>query len=135
MTMRITDAVRNDLADSFATAVDAGVSDSEIQLRSGSRPASITDPAAGTLLATVTLPATTFGAASGGTITANSISAVTGAATGDIGHFRVLDGDGTVVEDSDSVGTSGTELEVNTVTVTSGESVEITAWTVTMPAE
>ena len=132
--MRISDAVRNSLANAFATAVDAGTGDSVIQLRTGTAPASIGDAATGTLLATVTLPATTFGAASAGTITANTITAVTGAATGDIGHFRVLDGDGTVIEDSSSVGTSGTELVVNTTTVTTGEAVEITGWTVTMPA-
>lgn len=133
--MRITDAVRNALADAFAGLVDTGASDPTIQLRTGTAPASIGDAESGTLLATVTLPDPVFGSASGGTITANTISSVTGAATGDIGHFRVFDGDGNVVEDSESVGTGGTELVVNTVTVTSGEDVEITAWTVTMPAE
>ena len=46
----------------------------------------------------------------------------------------MVDGDGAVVEDSDSVGTSGTELVLNQTSVYEGESIEVTAWTVTMPA-
>jgi hypothetical protein len=132
--VRLANPTRNALADAFAAAVDAGTGDSVIQLRTGSAPAAITDAAAGTLLATITLPSTTFGASSGGTVTANPITTVQAVAGGTIGHFRILDGDGNVVEDSSSVGTSGTELVVNSTSVTNGADVEVTSWTVTMPA-
>ena len=137
--MRISDAVRNALATSFATAVDAGTGDSKLQLYSGTRPATFGGTPAGDLLAELTLPATTFGAPSAGTITANAITATTGTAAAGaggtvVGWFRVVDGDGTPVEDSDSVGTSGTELELNQTSVFEGEDVSVTGWTVTMPA-
>ena len=137
--MRISTDVRNDLATAFATAVDAGAGDSKLQLYSGTRPATFGDAPAGDLLAEFTLPATTFGAPATGVITANAITATTGTAAAGaggtvVGWFRVVDGDGAVVEDSDSVGTSGTELVLNQTSVFEDESVEVTAWTVTMPA-
>ena len=137
--MRISTDVRNDLATAFAAAVDAGTGDSKLQLYSGTRPATFGDTPAGDLLAEFTLPATTFGAPATGVITANAITATTGTAAAGaggtvVGWFRVVDGDGAVVEDSDSVGTSGTELVLNQTSVFEDESVEVTAWTVTMPA-
>ena len=133
MTMRVSTGVRNAAADAFTGQVDAGAGTSVLQLRSGAVPTNLTDAAAGTLLASFDLPATTFGAPATGTITANAITATTGAADGTVGHFRVVDGDGNPVEDSDSVGTSGTELVLNTLEISTGVDVEVTAWTVTFP--
>lgn len=132
--MRIATTVRTSLADAFDDAVNAGASESKLQLRTGNAPAATTDAAAGTLLAEFTLPDPCFGAASSGVITANAISNATGAAAGTVGHFRVLDGNGVCVEDSESVGTSGTELVINTTTVSVGLTVSISSWTVTVPA-
>jgi hypothetical protein len=132
--MRLAGPARNALADAFAARVDAGSGDSTMQLRTGSPPSSITDAAAGTLLATIVLPDPCFAAASSGTITANAIDTVQAVADGTIGHARVLDGDGNVVEDTGSVGTSGTELVVNSTSVTNGADVTVNSWTVTMPA-
>jgi hypothetical protein len=137
--MRISDAVRNALATAFATAVDAGTGDSKLQLYSGTRPGSIGGTPSGDLLAELTLPGPAFGSPSAGTITADTIpptvgTSAAGAGGTPVGWFRVLDGDGTVVEDSASVGTSGTELVLNQTSVYEGEDVEVTAWTVTMPA-
>ena len=133
MTMRVSVGVRDGAASAFATEVDAGAGTSVLELRSGARPTNLTDAAAGTLLASFDLPATTFGAPATGTITANSISATTGDDDGTVGHFRVVNGDGDAVEDSDSVGTSGTELVLNTLEISTGVDVEVTAWTVTFP--
>lgn len=138
--MRISTDVRNGLASAFATAVDAGTGDSKLQLYSGARPATFGDTPGGDLLAELTLPATTFGAPAVGVITANAITATTGTAAAGaggtvVGWFRVLDGDGAVVEDSESVGTtSASELELNQTSVFEGEAVSVTGWTVTMPA-
>jgi len=137
--MRISTDVRNGLASAFATAVDAGTGDSKLQLYSGARPATFGDTPGGDLLAELTLPATTFGAPATGVLTANAIAATTGTAAAGaggtvVGWFRVVDGDGAVVEDSDSVGTSGTELVLNQASVFEGEDVSVTGWTVTMPA-
>ena len=133
MTMRVSTGVRDGAASAFATEVDAGAGTSVLELRSGTPPTNLTDAAAGTLLASFDLPATSFGAPSTGTITANSIDATTGDDDGTVGHFRVVNGDGDAVEDSDSVGTSGTELVLNTLEISTGVDVEITSWTVTFP--
>ena len=133
MTMRVSTGVRDGAASAFSTEVDAGAGTSVLELRSGARPTNLTDAAAGTLLASFDLPDPSFGAPSSGTITANAITATTGAADGTVGHFRVVNGDAAPVEDSDSVGTSGTELVLNTLEISTGVDVEITAWTVTFP--
>lgn len=132
MTMRISTSWRNVCADGV-DLIDTGTGTAKLQLRSGARPANLTDAAAGTLLAEFDLPDPAFGAAATGVATANAITAVTGDADGDVGHFRVLDRDGTIVEDSDSVGTSGTELVLGTITISTGVDVSVTSWTVTMP--
>ena len=46
-----------------------------------------------------------------------------------------LDSVGNARWDSESVGTSGTNLVLNTVSISTGVDVEITAWTITQPAE
>lgn len=132
--MRIATAWRNLAADGV-DLIDVGTGTAKLQLRSGTPPAALTDPAAGTLLAEFDLPNPAFGAAATGVATANAIAATTGLAAGDVGHFRVLDRDGAVVQDSGSVGTtgSGQELELNTITISTGVDVEVTSWTVTMP--
>lgn len=132
--MRIATTVRNALADAFDAAVNAGTPASKLQLRTGNAPAATTDAAAGTLLAEFTLPDPAFGNAASGVVTANAISNTTGLAAGTVGHFRVIDGDGVCVEDSQSVGTSGTELVINTTTVSVGLTMSVSSWTVTMPA-
>ena len=133
MTIRVSTGVRNGAASAFSTEVDAGAGTSVLELRSGARPTNLTDPAAGTLLASFDLPDPAFGSPSTGTITANAITATTGDNDGTVGHFRVVNGDSAVVEDSDSVGTSGTELVLNTLEISTGVDVEITSWTVTFP--
>lgn len=114
-------------------AIDVGTGTAVLQIRSGPQPASADNADAGTLLASFNLPNPAFGAAVGGVATANPISATTGSAAGTAGHFRVKDRNGTTVMDG-SVGTSGADLNLNTVTISVGVNVEITSWTVTMPA-
>jgi hypothetical protein len=132
--MRLADGTREAMAQAFAATVEAGTGDSVIQLRTGSAPASIADAAAGTLLATVVLPGPAFDSDAAGTLTANAIATVQAVAGGTVGHFRVLDGDGNPVDDSNSVGTSSAELVLNTTTVATDDDVEIQSWTWTMPA-
>jgi hypothetical protein len=132
--MRLSDTTREAMAQGFQATVEAGTGDSTIQLRTGSAPASIGDAAAGTLLATVVLPDPTFTSNGAGQLTAELIATVQAVAGGTIGHFRVLDGNGNPVEDSNSVGTSGAELTVNTTTVAADDDIEVQSWTFTMPA-
>jgi hypothetical protein len=141
--MRISTEVRNDLAATFAAAVDAGAGTSKLELYAGSRPGTFGGTPSGDLLAALDLPGTAFGAPSSGTITAATIppgvgTTEAGAGGTPVGWFRVIDGNGDVVEDSDSVGTSATtptpEMVLSQTSVYAGEAVEVVAWTVTVPA-
>jgi hypothetical protein len=134
MGTRISAAARSDACDAVVDLIDVGSGTAKLQLRSGSRPTNLTDAATGTLLAEFDLPSTAFGAASSGVATANAIDPTTGLDDDDVGYFRVIDKDGDPVMDSDSVGTSGTELVLNAVTISTGVDVSVTSWTVTMPA-
>lgn len=130
MATRIPTASRNAAADAIGALANGGT----IEVRSGSQPASASDAATGTLLATFTLSGTAFGAPSAGvkTLAGTPLSA-TAAATGTAGWFRVKGSGGSTVLDG-SVGTSGAELNLSTTTITSSDSVQITSGTLTMPA-
>jgi hypothetical protein len=84
------------------------------------------------LLAELTFGATAFGAASSGVATANAIAQDASAnATGTATWFRVLKTDGTTVLFDGSVGTSGANLNLNSVAITTGAAVQVTALTFT----
>jgi hypothetical protein len=136
MTMRLsggTHNVRNACADAATGAINTGTGTAKLQLRSGAVGAT-PDTASGTLLAEFSLPNPCFGSSASGTGTANAISDTTGLANGTVGHVRVLDRNGNAVWDNDDVGTSGTQIVLNTTTISSGLTVSVTSWTVTMPA-
>ena len=84
------------------------------------------------LLAELTFGATAFGAASAGVATANAITQDSSAnATGTASWFRVLQSNGTTVLFDGSVGTSGANLNLNSVAISSGAAVQVTALTFT----
>ncbi len=84
------------------------------------------------LLAELTFGATAFGAASSGVATANAITQDSSAnATGTASWFRVLKTDGTTVLFDGSVGTSGANLNLNSVAISAGAAVQVTALTFT----
>lgn len=88
-----------DLSDAAANAMlDAlpSMNSGTLKIRTGSAPG-IGNSATGTLLATLTLNATAFGAASSRARTANSISDVVAAASGTAGYGRVETSGGTAV--------------------------------------
>lgn len=85
-----------------------------------------------TLLATLTMSATPFGAASGGTLTAASISNDSSAdATGTASFFRILQSDATTVVLQGSVSTSGADLNLNTTSIVSGGPVAVSSLVIT----
>lgn len=95
----------------------------------------------GTLLATLTLAATAFGAAASGVSTAAAIGSDTSAAaTGTAGYFRVsLSADATGISTTlkrleGTVGTSGADMILNSVSIALGGTIAITAFTYTHPA-
>lgn len=95
----------------------------------------------GTLLATFTFSATAFGAdATAGsfptkteTATASFVaSTVSAAATGTASTFGLLDSGGTV-RATGSVGTSGADINFNSVAFSSGANVTLSSFTLAMP--
>ena len=127
------------MADTFDDQVNIGSTASTIAIRTGTQPADPDTAATGTLLATLTFSDPAFGAATdgnpGGLLTADTITDDSSAdATGTAGYFRISS-TGTGADDvaDGECGTSGADLNFNSVSITSGSTVSITSFTVTMP--
>jgi hypothetical protein len=83
------------------------------------------------LLATLTLNATAFAGASSGVATANAITGDSAAdATGTASFFRLLTSGGTATCQG-LCGTSGSDLNLNTLSLVSGAQVDVTSLTLT----
>lgn len=131
LTPRLADAAKNAAADAVAALCNSG----KLRIYDGTQPAD-PDSAIGAqvLLAELTLNATAFGAAVAGVCTANAITGdVAANATGTATWFRVVKSDGTTKVFDGSVGTSGANLNLNTVSIVAGATVDVTALTYTQP--
>lgn len=82
-----------------------------------------------TLLVSLTI-AGGFGTDSNGTITLGAVTSGTAVASGTASFFRIVKSDGTTVVMDGSVGTSGSDLNLNTTTVASSQTVAISAGTI-----
>ena len=125
-------ATRNAMADLIGDNLNNGF----VRVYDGTQPADA-DTAITTqnLLATATFGADAFGAAAGGIITANAISPDTSIdLTGTATWFRVVRSNGTTVEFDGTVGTSGADMNVNSVAFSAGASFSISSLTYTVPA-
>lgn len=134
MAFRLAAASRSAAADAVVDLLDAGSGAATIEVRTGTQPATPATSATGTLLLTFTLNDPAFGAASSGVASLDvdpSITA-TGVAAGDAGWFRAKDSNGNVVFDG-ACATSGSELNLSTITVSIGLVVSITSGSYTQP--
>lgn len=118
--------------------VNAGVSTpgnaGKIRVYTGTQPSTGGGSLSGnTLLVEFTLPNPAFGSASGGVITANTISAAVATNTGTATWFRMLQSDGTTVILDGTVGTSASDLNLTSTSITTGDTIAVTSMTVTMP--
>lgn len=101
-----------------------------LRIYDGTRPA--TGGTATTLLAELTCNATFAPAASGGVLTLNAITADASAnATGTATWFRIVKSDGTTHVMDGNVGTSGSDLNFNSVAFASGANVSVSSFTIT----
>lgn len=113
-----------------ADAVCALLNNGYIRIYTGAAPANPQAAATGTLLAELRFAATAFGAANGtGLSTANAIAGVTAGNTGTAGYCRILKSDGTTAIADLTVGTSGQDLNLNSLSIATGASVSITSFT------
>ena len=119
--------LRNAMLDAITTFAGGSAL---LRIYDGSRPA--TGGAATTLLAELTCNATFAPGASGGVLTLNAITQDSSAnATGTATWFRLVKSDGTTHVFDGNVGTSGSDLNLNSTSITSGSAVSVTSATIT----
>lgn len=122
---------RNAWLDDITTLIDAGTGAGKIRIYDGTRPA--TGGTATTLLAELVCTDPSSAAAAAGVLTLSSIADDASAdATGTATWFRVVDSDNNFVIDG-NVGTSGSDLNLNTTSITALDTVSITSFVITAP--
>ncbi len=132
--MKISDLARNAAVNAVAALINGGSSNGKIFIRTGAAPANTTDADSGTLLSTLPMSNPAFGSAMTGTAAANAITSDTNiAATGTAGHFRAKDSNNLTVLQG-SVGTSGADINFDSVSFIQGGTCAITSLTLTQPA-
>ncbi len=126
---KLSNVAANAEADGVCVLANGG----KLRIYDGTQPATADTALTGqVLLAELTFGATAFGAASAGVATANAITQDASAdATGTASWFRVVKSDGTTVLFDGSVGTSGANLNLNSVAISAGAAVQVTALTFT----
>lgn len=130
MTLGMSETLRNNRADEIAALAGSAAL---LEIYDGTRPA--TGGAATTLLAQLTCGTPFAPAASGGDLTANSISDDTDANnTGTATWWRLTDSGGTHVTDGDARASgdpdNGEELVLDTTSIVSGGNVSVTSFVV-----
>jgi len=121
--------LRNSRLNAVRDAIDAGAGAGLLRIYDGSRPA--TCGTATTLGAELTFSDPCAAAAGSGVLTASAITADASAnASITATWFRAVDSTGTCVMDG-NVGTSGSDMNLNTTTIAAGVQVACTSYTIT----
>lgn len=120
-------SIRNAQADAITTRAGASAL---LRIYDGSRPA--TGGTATTLLAELTCNATFAPSASGGVLTLNAITQDSSAnATGTATWFRIVASNGTTFVLDGNVGTSGSDLNLNSTSIVAAGIVAISSFVIT----
>lgn len=124
MAITYTTAVKNARLDAVAAQVDAG---------SGAGKLEIGTTGMGTVLATITLGDPCASAASSGVLTFSGFprSDTSADATGTAAAARIRDSNNTDIITGLTVGTSGSDINLDSVSITAGQTVTITSATIT----
>ncbi len=128
MALQYSVAVRNGRADAVTTVVGSA---GKLRLYTGSAPADCAAAATGTLLSEHTLGSPFAPAASGGVLSPTLPANVNAAASGTAGYWRIYKSDGTTCAKQGSVGTSGADINLNTLSIVAGGPVQLNSWTIT----
>lgn len=128
MAVRLDTDLRNALATAVSTAFPAS---STLEIRTGTQPASANTAASGTLLATITLPASPWATASAGAIAKQNTWSATAVASGTAGYARFIGGSNAL---DVSVGTVGTDLIIDNAAIVSGGTVTVVSASITIPS-
>ena len=131
---RLSNAAASAAADAVVDLIDAGAGAGSLKIYDGTIPTNAnTAIGAQVLLATLTFSDPAFGAASNGVATASAITSDSSAdATGTATWARIADSNGNTVMDV-TVGTSGEDINFNTVSFVSGATIAISSLTYTQP--
>lgn len=129
MALQLSAAVRNARLD----AIEATIGTSAVlKIRTGSAPANVAAADSGDVLATLSLPSDWMEAASSGSKAKNGTwQDLSADDDGTAAHFRIYASNGTTAHMQGTVGTSGTDLNLSSVSFTAGQSVTITSFTLT----
>lgn len=126
-------AVRNATLDAIETTIGASAI---LRIRSGAVPTNIGDADAGTVLATINLPADWMAAAASGTkgLTGTWTDA-SADATGTAGHWRIYASDGTTqhMQGTITASAGGGDIELSSTSITATGAVTITSFVLTAP--
>lgn len=130
MPTRISVAYQNADADLLSTLLGAGTGPGEVEIRTGSQPATPATTATGTLLGTVVLEDPAFSAATAGVAEIVPPDPVNWVADGTAGWCRFMDSDGVAVVDGEVTTTAGSGLlRLSNLTAVTSEPIEITGGT------
>ena len=132
MALQFSTTVRNGMLDAIETGT--GVS-AVLKIRSGAAPANCGTADSGTVLALITLASDWAAAASSGTkaLSGLPVSDTSADGTGTAAHFRLYASDGSTCHMQGTVGTSGTDMIVDSTSFTAGQAFNVTGWTWTAP--
>ena len=133
MTVQFSTTVRNAILDQIATTIGASA---VLKIISGSKPTNIGDVDSGTVLATISLPATWMAAAGSGTkAMTGTWSEVSADATGVAEHYRLYASNGSTVHSQGTVTATGGggDMTLNTTSINAGMTVTITSFSWTAP--
>lgn len=129
MALQYSVAVNNARLDAIETTIGATAI---LRIRTGAQPATCATADAGTVLATLTLPADWMSAAAAGAKAKLGTWQDTSAdATGTAAHFRIYDSAGTTCGMQGSYGTAATDMIGDSVSFTAGQSFTINSFTLT----
>jgi len=132
MAFQFSTASRNAAADALETAIGGSA---VLKIRSGAVPAGVGTADAGTVLATLNLPADWLSAASNGV---KSLSGtwqdLTADAAGTAGHFRIYASDGTTAHIQGTITATGGggDMTLDNVNIAAGQQVTVTAFSITV---
>jgi len=142
MAIRVSTAQRNAMNDGWANGSATSFFDSAIlEIRSGTIPADADTAPTGTVLASMTLPADAVGASAAGVLSkAGTWQDTSADAGGTASWFRIRrSGDAGTTNTTDkridgTVGTSGSDMNLDNTNIASGQSVTINSASFTQPA-
>lgn len=129
MAIQLSVAVRNARLDAIESTIGTSA---VLKIRTGAPPADAATADSGTVLATLSLPSDWMAAASAGAkAKAGTWSDASADATGTAAHFRIYASDGTTCHMQGTVGTSGTDMVVDSASFTAGQGFTVTAFSLT----